>query len=160
MHSQLNPRLGQEAETPRTVLKFARHMAAHIWWSSLRCLPPCMHAQIRAYQLIRRRIDIRMYAHGRWVMQDIPRWHATRGSSPQCLLPCTRTCACTFRGMHRVPAYLLPVCVCVCVCLQSVYTCARTHALRDIITRARAHTHTQHYRASWMKFAMPTCRAM
>ena len=44
--------------------------------------------------------------------------------------------------MHRVPAYLLPVCVCVCVCLQSVYTCARTHALRDIITRARAHTHT------------------
>ena len=24
---------------PRTVLKLARHMAAQIWWSSLRCLP-------------------------------------------------------------------------------------------------------------------------
>ena len=42
--------------------------------------------------------------------------------------------------MHRVPAYLLPVSGRVCVCLQSVYTCAHTHALRDTVTSARKHT--------------------
>jgi hypothetical protein len=113
----------------------------------------------RGYTLI----HIRMYAHVRWVMPDILRWHATRGSSPRCVLPYTRTCACISRGMHRASVYPSS-CLCLCLCLSvsvsvcSLFTRARTHTHYVIQSRARANTH--HYRASWMKLAMPTCLAM